>query len=88
MVARGEIGFLISSTAKSNHVFDSVADSGATEIFLIVTWAIVICTIVGPLCVGLLVRRVRRLNGKAGPSALNRGEATNKNVLGDWGVEN
>ncbi|KAH7020995.1 Sodium/hydrogen exchanger family-domain-containing protein [Microdochium trichocladiopsis] len=83
MVARGEIGFLISAVAESKGVFHSVAtpsssSSGNTEslsgtyrlaasaqepsdIFLIVTWAIVLCTIIGPLVVGILVKRVKRL---------------------------
>lgn len=81
MVARGEIGFLISSIAESNGSFEiSVADQ-SSELFLVVTWAILICTIIGPLAVGLLVRRVRKLqeversrvNGRTDP-------------LGDWGL--
>jgi len=58
MVARGEIGFLISSLAESNGIFST---GGNDQIFLIVTWAIVLCTVVGPVGVGLLVRRVKRL---------------------------
>lgn len=58
MVARGEISFLISSLAESNSVFSV---RGNDQIFLIVTWAIVVCTVIGPLGVGLLVRRVKRL---------------------------
>ncbi|KAG6104650.1 hypothetical protein E4U14_005564 [Claviceps sp. LM454 group G7] len=62
MVARGEIGFLISSIAESNDIFSSSSGRSSTsDLFLIVTWAIVLCTILGPLAVGLLVRRVRRL---------------------------
>ncbi|KAK3933739.1 sodium/hydrogen exchanger family protein [Diplogelasinospora grovesii] len=76
MVPRGEIGFLISSIAQSQGVFGA----GESEIFLIATWAIVLCTLIGPLCVGLLVRRVKALESKAGPSA-------RQEVLGVWGVQ-
>lgn len=89
MVARGEIGFLISSVAESKGIFRSPSSStssseeGASEIFLIITWAIVLCTILGPLCVGLLVRRVKRLEGRGDPGQV---EGSKKNVLGVWGV--
>lgn len=80
MVARGEIGFLISALAESNGIFGEEADS---SIFLVVTWAIIICTVVGPILVGTLVKRVKRLKGEA-----KRGRAgTEKDVLGVWGVE-
>ncbi|SCW00380.1 LAFE_0C02916g1_1 [Lachancea fermentati] len=54
MVARGEIGFLIAALADSRDIFTS-------EQFLIVTWAIVICTIVGPIMVGWLTSKVRKI---------------------------
>ncbi|ORY31422.1 Sodium/hydrogen exchanger family-domain-containing protein [Naematelia encephala] len=52
MVARGEIGLLISQIAyhTSQPLFDE-------DEFLIVTWAIVICTIIGPVGVGLSISR-------------------------------
>ncbi|KAI2636752.1 Sodium/hydrogen exchanger [Xylaria nigripes] len=79
MVARGEIGFLISSTAESQGVFRRADEdaSKASELFLIVTWAIFLCTIFGPLCTGLLVRRIKKLE------ALRSGS---RNVLGVWGM--
>ncbi|KAI0429989.1 Sodium/hydrogen exchanger family-domain-containing protein [Xylaria sp. FL1042] len=82
MVARGEIGFLISSMAESQGVFRHADEdaSEASELFLIVTWAIFLCTILGPLCAGLLVRRIKRLE-KATESS--RGASS---VLGAWGV--
>lgn len=64
MIARGEIGFLISSLAESHGIFSSSSSSSQgkpSEIYLIVTWAIMLCTIIGPIVVGLLVRRVQRL---------------------------
>lgn len=61
MVARGEISILISAVAESRGVFSSAEADGSSNLFLIVTWAIVICTIAGPIAVGLLTRRARRL---------------------------
>lgn len=83
MVARGEIGFLISSMAESQGVFRRRGEdpSAASELFLIVTWAIFVCTIFGPICTGLLVRRIKKLE-KA--SELSTGGA--RNVLGVWGI--
>lgn len=82
MVARGEIGYLISALAESKGIFGRSENGQSSEIFLIVTWAITLCTVVGPVCVGLIVNRVRKLeNG----SQKARGE-TKRNVLGAWGV--
>lgn len=78
MVARGEIGFLISSIADTNGIFASSGSGGDSDIFLVVTWAIVLCTVLGPLCVGLLVRRGKRLEGER--------ESGAGDVLGVWGV--
>lgn len=77
MVSRGEIGFLISSLAESNGIFSS---GGNDEVFLIVTWAIVLCTVIGPVGVGLLVRRVRALEKK------REERGSGRDVLGAWGV--
>ncbi|KAL9083555.1 MAG: hypothetical protein Q9165_008480 [Trypethelium subeluteriae] len=90
MVARGEIGFLISALAQSNGIFDvksSDASNGSeSELFLLVTWAIVLCTLIGPVCVGILVRRVKKLERQN-----NVGDRTNfdgrGDVLGVWGVQ-
>ncbi|KAI1344737.1 Sodium/hydrogen exchanger [Xylariaceae sp. FL0016] len=83
MVARGEIGFLISSVAESNGIFRRADESSEEplELFLIVTWAIFVCTIIGPLCRGMLVRRVKKLEAV---SAASRGPV---NVLGVWDVQ-
>jgi hypothetical protein len=85
MTARGEIGFLISAVAESKGVFSSGQKGAHTEsdIFLIVTWAIVLCTMIGPLCVGLLVRRVKSLEWKREKEA----EGTGSDLLGVWGVK-
>ncbi|MCJ1393152.1 hypothetical protein MMC18_006024 [Xylographa bjoerkii] len=86
MVARGEIGFLISSLAASRCVFADPASTPSdtsigNDIFLIITWAIVLCTIIGPLSVGLLVRRVKRLGKKKGGGRVGRRERA-----GEWGI--
>ncbi|EXJ55620.1 hypothetical protein A1O7_08549 [Cladophialophora yegresii CBS 114405] len=77
MVARGEIGFLISALAESNGIFGGEPNA---SIFLIVTWAIMLCTIVGPVIVGTLVARVKKMEGRAGEGQGREG------VLGEWGV--
>lgn len=78
MVARGEIGFLISSVAEANEVFGA---GGNTEEFLVVTWAILLCTLIGPITVGLLVKRVKRLQEAERKKANGQDDP-----LGIWGV--
>ncbi|KAF2480325.1 Sodium/hydrogen exchanger family-domain-containing protein [Neohortaea acidophila] len=78
MVSRGEIGFLISSIAAAKGVYGG---SNTSDLFLVVNWAILICTLLGPLAVGVLVRRVRRLQETQ--TRLQTGRA---DALGDWGV--
>lgn len=78
MVARGEIGFLISSVAEANEVFGA---GGNTEEFLVVTWAILLCTLIGPITVGLLVKRVKRLQ-----QAERKKASGQEDPLGIWGV--
>ena len=77
MVARGEIGFLISSLAETNGIYGEEANG---LLFLTVTWAILLCTILGPVCVGLIVKRLRALSrgmeGKEG-----------RDMLGVWGLK-
>lgn len=85
MCARGEIGFLISGVAESSGVFSGSGEqsNGPSDIFLVVTWAIVLCTIIGPLGVGLSVRRVKKLQERKN----RKQEGTGRDVLGVWGVE-
>ncbi|KAI8940756.1 hypothetical protein NX059_002021 [Plenodomus lindquistii] len=86
MCARGEIGFLISGVAESNGIFSTSGTASADEpsdIFLVVTWAIVLCTILGPLGVGLSVRRVKKLQKRKNKQQ----EGSGRDVLGVWGVE-
>ncbi|KAF3216974.1 hypothetical protein TWF192_000877 [Orbilia oligospora] len=94
MISRGEIAFLIASIASANGIFqnptttrdlkaraDAISGEADGDIFLIVIWAAMLCTILGPLGVGLLVRRVKRLEG------LREGTKYNgQGVLGVWSV--
>ena len=78
MVARGEIGYLIASLAESQGIFGTGASGGSSDIYLVVIWAISICTLVGPICVGSLVKRVKKLREIRGESGLD--------PLGVWGI--
>ena len=84
MVARGEIGFLLSAIAESNGILASSSSvmqpqSTNDETFLIVTWAIMLCTFLGPVSVGLLTRHTKRLE--------NFGDSKRWDVLGAWGTQ-
>ncbi|KAI0467524.1 Sodium/hydrogen exchanger [Xylaria cf. heliscus] len=83
MVARGEIGFVISSMAESQGVFRRRDEnpSEASKLFLIVTWAIFVCTIIGPICTGLLVRRIKGLE-----QATEASRGGSRDALGVWGI--
>ena len=65
MIARGEIGFLIASLSQSSDTLtlrrrdDTDIEHSGEDLFLVITWAVVICTITGPLGVGLIVKRLR-----------------------------
>ncbi|KAJ8066692.1 hypothetical protein OCU04_005734 [Sclerotinia nivalis] len=86
MTARGEIGFLIASLAETTGVFSSTTSmetSQSSEIYLITTWAIVLCTIIGPLSIGTLVKRVRRLEHDLAAKGLN---GRKEGPLGIWGI--
>lgn len=79
MVARGEVGYLIASLAQSQGMFSTGSSGGGiSEIYLVIIWAISICTLVGPICVGTLVKRVKKLQetrANSGPDP-----------LGVWGI--
>jgi fructose-1,6-bisphosphatase/inositol monophosphatase family enzyme len=59
LVARGEVALLIASVAQSTGIF--AGTPVAKELYLIVMCAARVCTIIGPLGVGLLIRRVKVL---------------------------
>jgi len=73
MTTRGEIGFLIAAIAQTSGV------SGPAEVYLVVMWAILLCTLVGPLAVGVVVRRINRVVKTTGGR---------KEILGEWGEVN
>jgi len=85
MVARGEIGFLISSIAESKGLWRQPGDENnsnskpSSAIFITVTWAILLCTFVGPIAVGLIARRVKRLESANG--------SERSDVLGQWRLD-
>ena len=86
MVARGEIGFLIVSIAESKGIFTSSSSlrgsaSDSSEIFLTAVWAITLCTVLGPITVGTLVRRVRKLQTQASE------RSAGAQPLGIWGLD-
>ena len=65
MTTRGEIGFLIAAVAQSARVISP------DEVYLVIIWGILLCTLTGPIGVGIIVRRIKRLG--------------RENVLGGWG---
>jgi hypothetical protein len=82
MIGRGEIGYLIASVAETGGLFrqpNKETDNGNSEIYLVVVWAITLCTIVGPICVGTLVKRVKTLQAQ-------RSQSGSPDPLGVWGV--
>lgn len=88
MIARGEIGFLIASVAEARGIFAPLSAHSSehgmesSELYLIVVWATVLCTMLGPVAVGLCVRRVKALERER----IEKGGA-GTGVLGAWGVE-
>ena len=86
MMARGEIGFLIAALAESTGTFVSRNDESANQgdsdskIYLVAIWAIVICTVIGPVSVGLLVKRVKKLQRQ------RREHGDGEDPLEMWGV--
>ncbi|KAI9369859.1 Sodium/hydrogen exchanger family-domain-containing protein [Aspergillus egyptiacus] len=78
MTARGEIGYLIASLAESNGIFGDTSQ-GSSETYLVVVWAISLCTLVGPITVGTLVKRVKALQAK-------RADGGGEDPLGVWGI--
>ncbi|KAE8387035.1 Sodium/hydrogen exchanger family-domain-containing protein [Aspergillus alliaceus] len=61
MVSRGEVGYLIASLAESKGIFGTSSGGHSSETYLVVVWAISLCTLLGPICVGTLVKRVKAL---------------------------
>lgn len=84
MIARGEVGYLIASLAESQGIFSAQesesSTSSSSEIYLVIIWAISICTLIGPICVGTLVRRVKNVQ----KTRVNSGTP---DPLGVWGLD-
>lgn len=79
MVARGKVGYLIASLSQSQGIFSAGTEETETsETYLVIIWAITICTCIGPVCVGTLVRRVKKLQGTRGSYGAD--------PLGIWGI--
>jgi Kef-type K+ transport system membrane component KefB len=57
MTARGEIGFLIASLGQSSGILDD--KSSGANLYAITIWAVLGCTIIGPITVGLLGKKIR-----------------------------
>ena len=62
MVARGEIGLLIAQVARGSEPLSGGSASGSgsllgEESYLVCIWAILLCTLVGPIGIGFIVRR-------------------------------
>lgn len=86
MVARGEIGFLISALAATNGIFDAKDQTSErattqSELYLIVTWAILLCTVAGPVALGFLVKRVKMLEQRTPRSGVAKDQP-----LGNWAI--
>lgn len=85
-MARGEIGFLIAALAESTGIFvtqnvkSATQEDSGSEIYFVAIWAIVLCTVIGPVSVGFLVRRVERLQRQ------RREYVGGEDPLGMWGV--
>jgi hypothetical protein len=65
MTTRGEIGFLIAAVAQTAGVISP------EEVYFVINWGIVLCTLMGPIGVGIIARRIKKV-GK-------------EEVLGGWG---
>lgn len=92
MVARGEIGFLIASlasssgTLKTNNPDDKNELKNNQEVFLVIIWAISICTLIGPIGVGLAVRKLNQKVAKLlEDEPLRTPIEAQRIVLGPWG---
>ena len=60
MTVRGEIGFLAAGVSQSVGVMDP------PEVFLVVIWGIVLCTLFGAMGVGFIARKIERTETHSG----------------------
>ena len=55
MITRGEIGFLVAAVAQSAGVVEP------PDVYIVIVWGIVLCTLVGPVGVGFITRRIQKM---------------------------
>lgn len=58
MIARGEIGLLIAQLARTQSPSSSDRGLLGDEVFLVCIWAILLCTLLSPISLGIIVRRL------------------------------
>ncbi|KIP03344.1 hypothetical protein PHLGIDRAFT_244399 [Phlebiopsis gigantea 11061_1 CR5-6] len=58
MIARGEIGLLIAQLARTQSSSSSDRGLLGDEVFLVCIWAILLCTLLSPISLGIIVRRL------------------------------
>ena len=69
MTTRGEIGFLVAAVAQSAGVIEPA------DVYVVIVWGIVLCTLLGPIGVGILTRKLEN-------KGITNGQLT---FLGKWG---
>jgi hypothetical protein len=71
MTIRGEIGFLIAAVGQSIDILSP------EDVYLVVIWAVIMCTLLGSIGVGIVVIFIKKtaIRWDVGPSQ----------ILGDWG---
>ena len=52
MTTRGEIGFLVAAVAQSAGVIEP------PDVYIVIVWGIVLCTLLGPVGVGFITRKI------------------------------
>lgn len=93
MIARGEIGFLIASLSFGANTltvqsaasvrYDKIASN--EELFLVIIWAVVLSTLLGPIGVGIVVRKLRYLDRESSNSSPNEVPNEVRDLtLGTW----
>lgn len=86
MTSRGEIGFLIASLAESKGIYGEPTNrsksTGTSEIYLAVVWAIVMCTVLGPISTRILAKRIQLVQSKE-----DTVKGKDGGFLGVWGPE-
>lgn len=69
MTTRGEIGFLVAAVAQSAGVVEP------PDVYIVIVWGIVLCTLLGPVGVGFITRKFEKMEPTSSKQTL----------LGKWG---